>query len=214
MANVTPMRHQRQLSSSNTGLVNPLFALPASPPSQHRLNAALFSSNPPQYLIQAQQLQQQQQQQPSRPSPRRPLNLLSFEGVELVHHNANRELHQAEKLAASNAFQFDTITPKKPVNEEENNDAAAATAADEKPQTLASSSDDSGGFKSPRRGANRVKRATVVGNPMFANTPDSEVAPGESLGLDDLDMDYEQIMHYFDNLKVSKRFILDVRFDI
>lgn len=26
--------------------------------------------------------------------------------------------------------------------------------------------------------------------------------PGESLGLDDLDMDYEQIMHYFDNLKV------------
>lgn len=32
----------------------------------------------------------------------------------------------------------------------------------------------------------------------------SEMGPTESLGLDDLDMDYEQIMHYFDNLKVRK----------
>lgn len=48
-----------------------------------------------------------------------------------------------------------------------------------------------------------TKKPTVVGNPMFSNTPDSELAPGESLGLDDLDMDYEQIMHYFDNLKES-----------
>lgn len=38
---------------------------------------------------------------------------------------------------------------------------------------------------------------------MFSNTPDSELGPGESLSLDDLDMDYEQIMHYFDNLKVN-----------
>uniref|UniRef100_A0A182YEM9 Transmembrane protein 132E n=1 Tax=Anopheles stephensi TaxID=30069 RepID=A0A182YEM9_ANOST len=44
-------------------------------------------------------------------------------------------------------------------------------------------------------------KPTVVGNPMFSTTPDSEFGPGESLGLDDLDMDYEQIMHYFDNLK-------------
>ncbi|XP_049277564.1 transmembrane protein 132E isoform X1 [Anopheles funestus] len=47
------------------------------------------------------------------------------------------------------------------------------------------------------------KKPTVVGNPMFSTTPDSELGPGESLGLDDLDMDYEQIMHYFDNLKES-----------
>lgn len=50
-----------------------------------------------------------------------------------------------------------------------------------------------------------VKRATVVGNPMFSNSPDEDDAAGptESLGLDDLDMDYEQIMSYFDNLKVN-----------
>uniref|UniRef100_A0A182ITC8 Transmembrane protein TMEM132 C-terminal domain-containing protein n=1 Tax=Anopheles atroparvus TaxID=41427 RepID=A0A182ITC8_ANOAO len=47
------------------------------------------------------------------------------------------------------------------------------------------------------------KKATVVGNPMFSSSPDSELGPGESLGLDDLDMDYEQIMQYFDNLKES-----------
>ncbi|XP_052863901.1 transmembrane protein 132D [Anopheles cruzii] len=48
-----------------------------------------------------------------------------------------------------------------------------------------------------------IRKPSVVGNPMFSSTPDSELGPGESLGLDDLDMDYEQIMHYFDNLKES-----------
>lgn len=74
-----------------------------------------------------------------------------------------------------------------------------------KNKTLESSSDDNGGFVTPpgMPRSTRVKRATVVGNPMFSNTPDSEIGPGESLGLDDLDMDYEQIMHYFDNLKVG-----------
>lgn len=140
---------------------------------------------------------------PTRP----PLNLIGFEGVELVHHNANRELHQAEKLATEqhkNAFQFDTITPKgamKVVKEEGTDEPEESTENATKAET--SSSDDSGGFVSPAGRKNRVKRATVVGNPMFSNTPDSEVGPGESLGLDDLDMDYEQIMHYFDNLKVS-----------
>lgn len=43
---------------------------------------------------------------------------------------------------------------------------------------------------------------------MFSNSenPDNATAPsGDLSGLDDLqlDMDYEQIMHYFDNLKVS-----------
>lgn len=85
-------------------------------------------------------------------------------------------------------------------------------------KTLESSSDDNGGFVTPpneqqQQQNNQSKipkpplplkhsKPTVVGNPMFANTPDSELGPGESLGLDDLDMDYEQIMHYFDNLKV------------
>ncbi|XP_068629568.1 transmembrane protein 132E isoform X2 [Battus philenor] len=45
-----------------------------------------------------------------------------------------------------------------------------------------------------------VKRATIVGNPMYSRN--STDAPVESLGLDDLHMDYDQIMHYFHNLKV------------
>ncbi|XP_039747216.1 transmembrane protein 132E [Pararge aegeria] len=50
-----------------------------------------------------------------------------------------------------------------------------------------------------------VKRATIVGNPMYSRAPDGELradAPVEPLGLDDLHMDYDQIMHYFHNLKV------------
>lgn len=49
-----------------------------------------------------------------------------------------------------------------------------------------------------------VKRATIVGNPMFSTDSSERVddVPTESLGLDDLEMDYEQIMHYFHNLKV------------
>lgn len=75
-----------------------------------------------------------------------------------------------------------------------------------------SNSDDNGGFITPPHdddktiNKNQVKRATVVENPMFSSSPDSELInnPNESLGLDDLDMDYEQIMHYFDNLKVRR----------
>lgn len=74
-----------------------------------------------------------------------------------------------------------------------------------------SESDDNGGFVTPEEGQgpsksqHRVKRATVVGNPMFsASQEESEMtATGESLGLDDLD--YDDIMHYFDNLKVNRR---------
>lgn len=51
-----------------------------------------------------------------------------------------------------------------------------------------------------------MKRATVVGNPMFsANQRQLENSSAADLAaLDDLqlDMDYDQIMHYFDNLKV------------
>lgn len=59
-----------------------------------------------------------------------------------------------------------------------------------------------------------VKRATIVGNPMYSRAavgggaagPVGDAAPrappAESLGLDDLHMDYDQIMHYFHNLKV------------
>lgn len=71
-----------------------------------------------------------------------------------------------------------------------------------------SSSDDNGGFVTPEdqeKTSHRVKRATVVGNPMFSSQESEMAATGESLGIDDLEMDYDQIMNYFDNLKVNKR---------
>lgn len=71
-----------------------------------------------------------------------------------------------------------------------------------------SSSDDNGGFVTPEDQEHinhRVKRATVVGNPMFSSQDSELAATGESLGIDDLEMDYDQIMNYFDNLKVNKQ---------
>ncbi|XP_013186597.2 transmembrane protein 132E [Amyelois transitella] len=44
-----------------------------------------------------------------------------------------------------------------------------------------------------------VKRATIVGNPMYSRGGPEP----EPLGIDDLHMDYDQIMHYFHNLKES-----------
>ncbi|KAK3912238.1 Transmembrane protein 132B, partial [Frankliniella fusca] len=60
-----------------------------------------------------------------------------------------------------------------------------------------------------------VKRANIVGNPMFSSTEEEDDDEDEDdqgevqrvreelLGLDDLNMDYDQIMEYFDNLKES-----------
>lgn len=53
-----------------------------------------------------------------------------------------------------------------------------------------------------------MKRATIVGNPMFSadeNMQKSGLTSSDLAGLDDLqlDMDYDQIMHYFENLKVG-----------
>lgn len=92
-------------------------------------------------------------------------------------------------------------------------DANQKSKTIESTKTDTSSSDDNGGFVTPpsenerhSKNLHKVKRATVVGNPMFSSSPeDSDLGPSESLGLDDLDMDYEQIMTYFDNLKVNRR---------
>ncbi|KAH8272243.1 hypothetical protein KR044_013161, partial [Drosophila immigrans] len=179
---------------------------------------------------QQQQLQQQQQQQQQQHQQQQ---------LQQQH----EELHNAEKLVEytnphqKNAFQFDSLTPKRVTKAAAvaqaaqaaaaaaaaANSAAAATinhnhsilstvadaansnATDEivrlptPPGTLTSATVSS----EPTTKSSRVKRATVVGNPMFSATVDDTLAPGERLGLDDLDMDYEQIMHYFDNLKVS-----------
>lgn len=60
------------------------------------------------------------------------------------------------------------------------------------------------------RNSAEVKRATIVGNPMFSANEDVQkngVTPPDLASLDDLqlDMDYEQIMHYFENLKVRRQ---------
>ncbi|CAH0720711.1 unnamed protein product, partial [Brenthis ino] len=59
-----------------------------------------------------------------------------------------------------------------------------------------------GDFVEPTAPNKEVKRATIVGNPMYSRGEDGEPAV-ETLGLDDLHMDYDQIMHYFHNLKES-----------
>lgn len=50
-----------------------------------------------------------------------------------------------------------------------------------------------------------VKKATIVGNPMFSLAGSSPKAQDDVVGLEDLNlgMDYDQIMQYFDNLKES-----------
>lgn len=53
----------------------------------------------------------------------------------------------------------------------------------------------------PGSSSPEVKRATIVGNPMYSRG-ESAGAGSEPLPLDDLHMDYDQIMHYFHNLKV------------
>lgn len=51
-----------------------------------------------------------------------------------------------------------------------------------------------------------MKKATIVGNPMFSMSGSTSRAQTEDVvGLEDLNlgMDYDQIMQYFDNLKES-----------
>ncbi|XP_017016256.2 transmembrane protein 132E [Drosophila takahashii] len=183
---------------------------PNSHPHQHQRSHSHshnFSQEP---LIKAahnkikQQQQQQQQQQ-------------------------HEELHNAEKLVEytnphqKNAFQFDSLTPKRVTKAAASSPATPSTAASvqgkaKENHSMANSTVDAANSngtdeimrlppsavsQEPTTKSSRVKRATVVGNPMFSATVDESVAPGERLGLDDLDMDYEQIMHYFDNLKES-----------
>ncbi|XP_037049229.1 transmembrane protein 132E isoform X1 [Bradysia coprophila] len=140
------------------------------------------------------------------------------------------ELHMAEKLVENaalqqkTAFQFDTLTPKTKHSDEdeptrddfvvekkwkphlrEARSLSGSSLQKNKAKSEYSLSDD-GGFVTSSEDlklSKKVKRATVVGNQMFSRDSNSDMGPTESLGLDDLDMDYEQIMHYFDNLKES-----------
>lgn len=50
-----------------------------------------------------------------------------------------------------------------------------------------------------------IKKANIVGNPMFSADKTEDDADDGCLGIEDLNlgMDYRQIMEYFDNLKES-----------
>uniref|UniRef100_A0A1B0FGG5 Transmembrane protein 132E n=1 Tax=Glossina morsitans morsitans TaxID=37546 RepID=A0A1B0FGG5_GLOMM len=133
----------------------------------------------------------------------------------------NTEKHNAEKLVEcphhkKNVFQFDTLTPKQNNNPDVTNQCANIDKSRDTDKDKLTSLDEnvmitkqeSNCFVKrdsrqsyPKRC--RAKRATIVGNPMFSSTLDGGINQEESLSLDDLDMDYEQIMHYFDNLKES-----------
>ncbi|XP_058978950.1 transmembrane protein 132B isoform X1 [Musca domestica] len=131
------------------------------------------------------------------------------------------EKHNAEKLVEClnqkiNVFQFDTLTPNKNSvdlikSNMKNEISLEHQSQQSNTKALVSESkpvDDNRSFVKPEYGqshhkTSRVKRATVVGNPMFSSTVEDENEEEECLSLDDLDMDYEQIMNYFDNLKES-----------
>ncbi|XP_001963408.3 transmembrane protein 132D [Drosophila ananassae] len=194
-----PQQHQRSHSHSHNFSQEPI------------IKAAHNKIKQQQQQQQQQHHQQQQQQQHE----------------EL--HNAEK-LVEYTNPHQKNAFQFDSLTPKRvtkagagasgsllatpptaiqPVQGKikvtENHSMASSTG-----DALNSNGTDeimrlpsSAVSQEPTTKSSRVKRATVVGNPMFSATVDESVASGERLGLDDLDMDYEQIMHYFDNLKES-----------
>ncbi|XP_075156682.1 transmembrane protein 132C dtn isoform X3 [Haematobia irritans] len=124
------------------------------------------------------------------------------------------EKHNAEKLVEcglhkSNAFQFDSLTPSKKFLSSVKPNMRNGNVIKEQQslQNCETHSKEESTFVKPEYGRSRgnkhyIKRATVVGNPMFASTVEKEQDDEECLSLDDLDMDYEQIMNYFDNLKL------------
>lgn len=109
----------------------------------------------------------------------------------------------------SSSSAADEITKERDFNKTNNSESSKEDLSTKS----SSESDDNGGFVTPEEGQrplksqHRVKRATVVGNPMFSTSQEEEggemAATEGSLGLDDLD--YDDIMHYFDNLKVNRR---------
>ncbi|XP_017768079.1 PREDICTED: transmembrane protein 132D isoform X2 [Nicrophorus vespilloides] len=130
------------------------------------------------------------------------------------HHRNSKQVKESPKIIAEDiidsnqrsVFEFDD----EPAHPPRNNTPSDGVVFRQKPV----SDDDVIQFvqypKSPTNGNNRnsaeVKRATIVGNPMFsADDNQGEETAADIAGLDglQLDMDYDQIMHYFDNLKES-----------
>ncbi|XP_039958277.1 transmembrane protein 132C isoform X2 [Bactrocera tryoni] len=124
------------------------------------------------------------------------------------------EMHNAEKIvqfadySRKTAFQFDSL-PQNSKVDSVTGDCIIYKAPENKTPTSNSIEEKEGAkLLQPRSEIKsvlkkEVKRATVVGNPMFSNTAYDHVDSRDDLVLDGFEMDYEQIMHYFDNLKES-----------
>ncbi|XP_025833785.1 transmembrane protein 132E isoform X2 [Agrilus planipennis] len=100
------------------------------------------------------------------------------------------------KELKTNAFEFDDMPP----------ESESRGKKEQQDLLKVEGGDDNAQFVSQLNGNNssEVKRATIVGNPMFsAEDLNKEEINTELSGLEELGMDYEQIMHYFKNLKES-----------
>ncbi|CAH1154164.1 unnamed protein product [Phaedon cochleariae] len=128
------------------------------------------------------------------------------------HHHYRNKSQDKSNIHRNNAKADDGTDESK---QEENRDQRMFEFDDE-PQASDSKKEEKIEFvqypKSPsvngKRNSAEVKRATIVGNPMFRADDDileTNKTTAELANIDDLqlDMDYDQIMHYFENLKES-----------
>ncbi|XP_037937749.1 transmembrane protein 132E [Teleopsis dalmanni] len=148
---------------------------------------------------------------------KKPTNLFQFSpqaitSVDNNNKNCNyKELHNAEKLLVDssqleiNIFQFDSLTSKnKSIKCIENIDVQSRIKQQQITDKIYKDAlTNECMLVNGNSNTKKIKRATIVGNPMFSTINDSDYEQKPCLGLDDLEMDYEQIMHYFENLKES-----------
>lgn len=195
--------------------------------TQQQINAALFNSNSPSYSVQSipstskhyqnQELHMAEILVESAVGQQR--SAFQFDTItpkknltNLTPKNSNTTDYNDAPLSSvmlNSGIEVSTSAEDEIVTKENTNEELTADTNNDSVKSLeneSSSSDDNGGFVTPEDQEptnHRVKRATVVGNPMFSSQDSELAATGESLGIDDLEMDYDQIMNYFDNLKES-----------
>ena len=184
--------------------------------TQQQINAALFNSNSPSYSVQPipstskhyqnQELHMAEILVESTVGQQR--SAFQFDTItpkkNLTPKNSDYNDAPLSSVMLNSGIEV-SVSADEDATKENTNEQLTPSADESAKSENESSSDDNGGFVTPEDQelkSHRVKRATVVGNPMFSS---QELATtGESLGIDDLEMDYDQIMNYFDNLKVSK----------
>ncbi|KAG5868104.1 hypothetical protein JTB14_034634 [Gonioctena quinquepunctata] len=134
------------------------------------------------------------------------------------HHHRNRSQDKTNHHRANSRTEsgHEKESSREKVEQLDNGEEHRMFEFDDEPQASALKREDKMEFvqypKSPNANSNRnsaeVKRATIVGNPMFSaddNNTEVNKTTAELPSLDDLqlDMDYDQIMRYFENLKES-----------